>query len=123
MPRAKVNFASILQFSQEAGVREEHTVARIYFELEIGPQKYSGLSADIKQAVGAHYETGPFEVSFVQGYSGPFNHEAFRKEAERYYRESFGDQGAAISFRRGSSIKMERNTVILPKTVYFDIPD
>jgi hypothetical protein len=123
MPRAKVHFTQIFQFAQETGVPEELALARIFFDLEIGSQKYPDLSADIKQTVGARYEAGPLEVSSVKGYSGPFNHEEFRKEAERYYREAFGTQGSAISFGPGSSLKMGANTVILRKTVYFDIPD
>ncbi len=108
MSKAKITFHQCNQNSQEYGSDDEHMGSRVFFTLEIGEDKFEKLYADLKQTVGADYENGPIEVGPPQGYDGPFNHEAFRDYAERYYRSCVGSEGTGIRIEKGSeNISME----------------
>ena len=97
MAIAQVRFERIKQDSEDLGSDDEHMVSRIFFSLTVGGRKYADLYCNVKQTVGADYETGPIEIGPPQGdYRGPWNDDAFRVATERCYRSSFGSQGRAI---------------------------
>lgn len=108
MPTAKITFYKCIQDSQDYGSDDEHMVSRVFFTFEFGGQKYD-LYADIKQTVGANYEEGDIEVMSPAGYEGPFNYQAFRDAAEKYYRGLVGPSGTGINIRGGSNIGMRNN--------------
>jgi len=122
MGTAKITFHKCIQDSQDYGSDDEHMVSRVFFTLEIGDKKLD-LHADIKQAVGSSYETGPIEVSPPKGYKGSFNYEAFRDATEKYYRSLVGSSGRGISIQGGTNIRMRNNTFIQEKAVVFEVEE
>jgi hypothetical protein len=120
MATAKITFYKCIQDSQDYGSNDEHMVSRVFFTFEIGGKKYD-LHADIKQAVGASYETGPIEVGSPEGYKGPFNYEAFRDAAEKYYRRLVGSSATGIRIQGGSNIRMRNNTFIQEMAVECEV--
>jgi len=120
--KAKVIFTKIGQAAHVIGNTEDCTVARVYFDLVIDGRKYAGpdLFANIKQTLGTLYRSAPLEVGSPKGYPGPFNHAAFRREAESYYRVSFM---RAFGPAAGSNMQYHKNVLAtFEKTVEFDIP-
>ncbi len=109
MATAKITFYKCIQDSQDYGSDDEHMVSRVFFTFEIGDNKYD-LYADIKQTVGASYEEGAIEVMSPSGYEGPFNYQAFRDAAEKYYRGLVGSSATGIKIQGGSNIRMRNNT-------------
>lgn len=121
MTTAKVTFHGCHQDSQKFGSNDDHMVSRIFFDLEIEGKEFSNLSVDIKQTVGSNFKNAPLEVSSPHDYKGPFNHDAFRKEAELYYRESFGPKGSAIRWENVEDLRMQDNIVARDKVVEFEV--
>jgi hypothetical protein len=121
MTTATITFFKIHQDSQNFGSDDEHMVSRIFFNLEIDGSKYQNLSADIKQTVGADFESGPLEVSPPHGYNGPFNFEAFRREVEDCYRSQVGSRGSGIHIEGGSNIRMKNNIFTFRRVVQFKV--
>ncbi len=117
--KAKVIFQKCIQDSQEFGSDDEHMVSRIFLSIMAGEKKHDVI-ADIKQTVGSNFVDAPLEVSF-KDYKGPSNYIALQAEVEKYYRESFGEQGHAIKFGGGSQIRMDHNTVIRQKIVEIEV--
>jgi hypothetical protein len=119
-----VTFRKCLQDSQDLGSTDEHMVSRLFFNLKVNGLEYTGFHCNIKQIVGAQYESdSPLEIDLPTGtsYHGPFNYEAFRMEAERYYRESFGSQGHGIRIEHGAkNVRMRNNIVVREKVVEFE---
>ena len=109
MATAKIIFYKCIQDSQDYGSDDEHMVSRVFFTFEIGGKKYD-LYADLKQTVGASYEQGAIEVMSPAGYEGPFNYQAFRDAAEKYYRGLVGSSATVIKIQGGSNIRMRNNT-------------
>lgn len=111
MGTAKITFHKCIQDSQEYGSNDEHMGSRLFFTFELGNKKFD-LHADIKQAVGSSYETGTIEVGLPEGYKGPFNYEAFRDAAEKYYRSLVGSSAKGINIQGSTNIRMRNNTFI-----------
>ena len=109
MSKAKIIFYKCIQDSQDYGSDDEHMVSRVFFNLEIGEETFEGLYANIKQAVGGDYDTGPIEVSQPFGYDGLFNHQAFRDCAEKYYRSCVGSEATGIEIGEGARIRIYGN--------------
>ena len=126
MAKAVVTFFKCIQDSQEYGSNDEHMVSRVFFKLEIEGKEPINLESNIKQTVGSDYDSGPIEVSQPHrawrglwgirwpwcplGYTGPFNYQAFRDCAEKYYRSLVGAQGSSIRIGPGSkNIRMRDN--------------
>jgi len=119
MSKVTIRFYKIIQNYQEIGTNDECMLSRIYFDLEIDSKRYADLYVDVKQVVGEPYETAPLEVGPVQGnYRGPFNHEAFQKEAETYYRETFK---RSIGIGQETNVVMENNAFHQEKIIKFNI--
>src|SRR6266571_981188 len=106
MKKVRVTFKECVQDSQDYGSDDDHMVSRVFFSLEIEGRTYEGLHADVKQAVGSSFETGPIEVGPPAGasYRGPFNHSAFRAAVESYYRGLVGARGKGIRISGGTNI-------------------
>lgn len=121
MALAKITFYKLIQDSQEYGSDDEYMVSRAFFNLEIEGKKYFDLYVDIKQTVGTNFETAPFEIGIPHGYSGPFNHVAFREEVENYYRSLIGLEGRGIHIEGGRNIRMRNNIFIQEKIVEFEV--
>lgn len=122
MSKAKITFHQCIQDSQEYGSDDEEMVSRVFFTLEIGEDKFEKLYADLKQTVGADYDTGPIEVSQPHGYDGQFNHQAFRDFAEKYYRSLVGSQARGIRIGKGASnIRMYGNVFNVEMVCEFEI--
>jgi hypothetical protein len=109
MAKARVVFDKLIQDSQDYGSTDEHMVSRVFFTLELEGKTHNDLYADIKQTVGSSFEIASLEVSPPRGYAGPFNHEAFRKAAEAYYRGLVGGSGSGIRIQGGGSARMRDN--------------
>ena len=123
MSTVRVTFLSCLQDSQELGSSDEHMVSRLFFNIEENGREYTGFHCNVKQVVGASFESDtPLEIEPPAGarYRGPFNYEAFRAEAETYYRELVGAQGQAIRIGPGAKgIRMRNNHFGRKKSVEF----
>jgi hypothetical protein len=121
MPRARVTFHKLIQDSQDYGSDDEHMVSRVFFTLEVEGTSYKELYVDIKQPVGSDFEEAPLEVSHPHSYSGPFNHQAFQKAVEAYYRGLVGASSSGIRIQGGGNIRMRNNTFIRETKVEFDV--
>lgn len=123
MTKIKVTFHECVQDSQDYGSDDQHMVSRVFFSMEVGGKRYAGLYADLKQAVGSDFETGHIEVSPPRGakYRGPFNHDAFSKGAENYFRSLVGSKGRGIRIEGGGNIRMRNNRYSMPMTVEFEV--
>lgn len=122
MGTAKITFHKCIQDSQDYGSNDEHMVSRVFFIFELSGKKFD-LHADIKQTVGSKYETGPIEVGGPQGYKGPFNYNAFRNAAEKYYRKLVGSTATGIRIQGATNIRMRDNTFIQQMTVECEVDE
>lgn len=105
MPTATVHFKELIQDSQNFGSDDEHMVSRVFFDLQVDGKRYPRAYANIKQTVGAA-ASGPIDVSPPAGYAGPFDHQKFQAEVEKYFRSIVGSPGS--SSRRDRSGKIMR---------------
>ncbi len=105
MPTATVHFKELIQDSQNYGSDDEHMVSRVFFDLQVGDKKYPGAYANLKQSVGST-ASDRVEVSPPAGYSGPFDHQKFQAEVEKYFRSLVGSSGSPII--RGPGAKAAR---------------
>ncbi len=108
MAKIQVNFYRCIQDSQEFGSDDEHMVSRLFCSVTVDERKVGDFHADIKQTVGADYETGPLEVTHIESYQGPWDHQKFSMLAEHFYRRCVGSQGKVIKIGPGASnIRMQ----------------
>ena len=121
MIKAMILFHKCLQNAQEYGSNDEFMVSRIFFSLQLPDKRIDNLHVDIKLAVGDKYEGGGIEVGNPQGYSGPFNHSAFRSAVEKYYRRLVGSTASGIHISGGSNIRMYNNWFHIPMTSEIEI--
>jgi hypothetical protein len=121
MANAQIFFHRCIQDSQDYGSNDEHMVSRVFFTLNYDGVVYENLYVDIKQPVGTDFETAPLEVGVPQGYRGPFNHDAFREEVEKYFRGLVGSKGSGIRISGGSNIRMRNNQFVFPNMVEIEI--
>jgi hypothetical protein len=103
-----VTLEKCIQDSQDYGSDDEHMVSRVFFRLELDG-KVRQTYADIKQAVGSDYESGPLEVGRPHDYRGPLDYERFRDEVTAYYRSLVGSTGSAIRISGGAKVRMRNN--------------
>lgn len=105
MPTATIHFKELIQDSQNYGSDDGHMVSRVFFDLQVDDKRYPGAYANIKQKVGA-VASDSIEVSPPAGYAGPFDHQKFQAEVERYFRSVIGNSRS--SNRPGQSAKSLR---------------
>jgi hypothetical protein len=108
MSKAIVTFKSIKTHSQAIGGLDEHMIANIIFDVNIGSKFYRDKSLTIKQTVGDNYAEGSFEVMFSENYDGPpLNHSEVQKYAVQYYNNNIGTCGSPYRVGENSSSKIE----------------
>ena len=111
MTTAHITFRRLVQDSRDYGSNDEYMVSRAFFDLKIDDLAFQDLSVDIKQTAGSNFETSLLEISKPNGYSGPFNSQAFRKVVEKYYRSLVGLSGSGIHTSGGASTIRMRNKI------------
>lgn len=90
-------FYHLIQDSEQQGGDDEHLIFRVAFSLALdGKELGDRFYANIKQTVGSNIQDYILEVSEPGGYSGAWDHMAFTREAERYFRALVSPQGRAI---------------------------
>jgi hypothetical protein len=114
-------FYKCIQDSQEYGSNDEFMVSRVFFKFVIDDKEHD-CYANLKQTVGSSFETGVIEVGPPVSYKGPFNYNAFRDEAEKYFRKLVGANASGIRVTGGSNIRMMNNTFMVNLPFEFDIP-
>ncbi len=122
MAKITVRFHSCVQDSQEYGSDDQHMVSRVFFTLEVDGRRQGDFHADVKQLVGSEFETGHLEVSPPVGYKRPFNHAAFSRATEAYFRGLVGSSGSGIRIQGGSRVRMGVNVHVLEREVTFEAP-
>lgn len=120
MANARIFFHRCIQDTQDIGSDDEHMVSRVFFSLNYDGDIFTDLYVDTKQPVGADFETAPLEVGAPQGYKGPFNHDAFRAEVEKYYRGLVGSKGKGFRISGGSA-RMRNNIFDFPSMAEIEI--
>jgi hypothetical protein len=123
MPNGKLVFTKIVQDSQDYGSNDEHMVSRVFFDIVVGEEILRGLYADVKQTIGARFESAPLEVSLPESLQGRIDYSSFRQHVEDYYRDSIGARGRGIHIGGGANIRMMNNTFIIQKTIDIDVND
>jgi len=108
MPTAIVRFKELIQDSQDYGSDDEHMVSRVFFDLQVGDKKYPGAYANLEQTVGAT-ASDAIDVSAPAGYAGPFDHQKFRAEVEKYFRSLVGVSGSSFTLSPGAKGVRIRN--------------
>jgi hypothetical protein len=98
---------------------QARTARRLAHHLAIWEHLHAEAEAKLAQCESDN----PLEISFPNGahYRGPFNYEAFRLEAERYYRENVGAHGHSFHIEPGvMNARFGNNTFIEEKVVEFE---
>jgi hypothetical protein len=122
MPTATIHFKELIQDSQNYGSDDENMVSRVFFDLQVDDKKYPGAYANLRQTVGAT-ATDPIEVSAPAGYVGPFDHEKFRAEVEKYFRGFFGSPGSSVNLGPGGKkVRMRNCRYRKLASVSFEVP-
>lgn len=120
MAEAKIHFEKCIQDSQDYGGDDEHMVSRVFFAIEVDGDVFANLTCDVKQTVGAPFESAPLEVSRPVGYDGTLDYAPFREAVEEYYRMSFR---GAFAFGEGVTARMRHNTFSRPHVVVVQFSD
>lgn len=128
MPKIRVTFKECIQDSPEYGSDDEYMVSRVSVDLAVDRADQGGFIADLKQAVGTDFDTGPIEVGRPvevethKPYGGPFDQARFAEAASKYFRELLGSEGWALELRPGNrNERMQGNRFIRKKVVEFDV--
>ena len=119
MHTVAVRFFRCDQEEQGYGTSDEYMSARLSFQIAVDRQLRGTFFCDVKQTVGGKFNTDPIEVSPPVGYEGPFDYDAFRGFATKYYRGMVGRQGAALSLGNARDVTMRNNSFIAPWVVAF----
>jgi hypothetical protein len=127
MPKVRVTFKECIQDSREYGSDDEYMVSRVSVDIAVDRADQGSFIADLKQAVGTDFDTGPIEVGRPvevgthKPYRGPFDQARFAEAATKYFRELLGSDGWAIKLRPGSTnIRMQGNRFVRKKVVEFE---
>ncbi len=124
MATAHVILKRIIVDSQELQCYEpddDHMFSRLFFDLEVGGNHYNDMLVEVRQPYGTQFESEPLEVSNLRGpYNGNWNHNEFRDQVEKYYKNMIGKEGKMVR-----TTDEGRNTVCknctFQRTVEFDI--
>jgi len=128
MIKAHVLFKRIIVDSQKLQCLkrdDDHMVSRLFFDLEVGGNRYSDMMVEVKQPYGTQYESEPLEVSKLIGpYKGNWNHNNFTVLVEKYYRSLIGKEGIIIKTTdKAKNTSFINCTFNLNEVFDFDIPD
>ncbi|MCH8151333.1 MAG: hypothetical protein IH830_03055 [Planctomycetes bacterium] len=122
--KARVTFLRMIQDLHDfhMAVRDDdQMVSRLFFDLEIDGKQYDQLTVEVAQPMGTDYESEPITVAPLdqEKYNGPWNHGAFRDEAEKYYRQALS---MGIGVGPGvQAVRMRDNHFDLEVVVEFDV--
>lgn len=84
--QAVLSFRGILVDARELGSDAGHMVSRVFFDLDVGEEKYENVHADVKQPVGTDFRRATLEIGAPEGYPGILDDEAFRQGVDDFYR-------------------------------------
>lgn len=117
MPNVRIDFTHCIQNAHELGSNDEFMVSRVFFRAT--PEGGTPVDAycDIKQSVGASYETGKIEVGKIEGGRLSIDYDDFRTAVESYYRKLVGSSGVAIRIEGSANVKMYNNHLHMPWSV------
>jgi hypothetical protein len=93
----------------------------IEFDLRIGDQCSSHLSAEVRQRNGTDFRGQLLQVGNVIGH-GPWNYEEFREFCGRYYRDVIGTSGVGGIINRGERNLIERVAIRLYRREELSLP-
>src|SRR5438477_9420165 len=127
MSTATVKFHKLIQEAQDVSStdsKQNHVVSRVFFRLDLNDEHYADMSVILRQPFGTDYAKESIEVEKPFGsYAGNWNHNAFRKIVEYYYRSAIGRQGRAMRIGPGSeNVRMRGNTIEFSKSYQLEIP-
>ena len=127
MSTATVTFHKLIQEAQDVSStdsKQNHVVSRVFFRLDLNDEHYADMSVILRQPFGTYYAKESIEVEKPFGsYAGNWNHNAFRKIAEDYYRSAIGSQSRAMRIGPGSeNVRMRGNTIGFSKSYQLEIP-
>ena len=127
MSTATVTFHKLIQEAQDVSStdsKQNHVVSRVFFRLDLNDEHYADMSVILRQPFGTDYAKESIEVEKPFGsYAGNWNHNAFTKIVEDYYRSAIGRQGRAMRIGPGSeNIRMRGNTIGFSKSYQLEIP-
>ena len=127
MTIATLTFQKLIQEAQDVSSTESkqnHVVSRVFFRLDLNDEHYADMSVILRQPFGTDYAKESIEVEKPFGsYAGNWNHNAFRKIAEDYYRSAIGSQSRAMRIGPGSeNVRMRGNTIGFSKSYQLEIP-
>jgi len=127
MSTATVTFHKLIQEAQDVSStdsKQNHVVSRVFFRLDLNDEHYADMSVILRQPFGTDYAKESIEVEKPFGsYAGNWNHNAFRKIVEDYYRSAIGSQGKAMRIGPGSgNVRMRGNTIGFLKSYQLEIP-
>ena len=127
MPKVRVTFKECIQDSREYGSDDEYMVSRVSVDIAVDRADQGSFIADLKQAVGTDFDTGPIEVGRPvevgthKPYRGAFDQARFAEAATKYFRELLGSDGWAIKLGPDSTnIRMQGNRFVRKKVVEFE---
>src|SRR5438128_11150033 len=126
MSEVRFTFNECIQYSREYGSDDEYMVSRVSVDIAVDRADQGSFIADLKQAVGTDFDTGPIEVGRPvevgthKPYRGPFDQARFAEAATKYFRELLGSDGWALKLRPGATnIRMQGNSLVRKKIIVF----
>jgi hypothetical protein len=127
MTTATLTFQKLIQEAQDVSStdpNQNYVLSKAFFSLEVGDNHYADMSVILRQPFGTDYTKEPVEVEKPFGsYAGNWDHNAFRKIVEDYYRSAIGSQGRAMKIGPGSeNVRMRGNTIVFSKSYQLEIP-
>jgi hypothetical protein len=114
----RINVKRISTFEPD----ESQIDSLIEFDLKIGDERLSDLSAEVRQLNGTDFQRQPLKVGNVIGYDGPWNDGQFREFCERYYRDVIGPSGIGSTIHRGERNLIERIAIRLYRREEINLP-
>jgi hypothetical protein len=80
----------------------------IEFDLRIGDERFSNLSAEVRQPLGTDFQSPALQVANVAGYDGPWKDQELREFCLQYYRDVIGSCGVGRTIKQGQRKLIER---------------
>jgi hypothetical protein len=114
----RINLKRISTFEPD----ERQIDSLVEFDLNIGDELLSDLSAEVRQRIGTDFQRQPLEVGNVIGYDGPWNDGEFREFCERYYRAVIRSSGMGSTIYRGERNLIERIAIRLYRREEINLP-
>ena len=113
MDKLTLNFERAVIDSQDYGSDDEFMVSRVFFSIDKGGKKTTGLHVDVKQTVGSNFESSPLEIGRPIGFSDSLKYDEFREAVEKYFRQLIGTQGRVIKVQGPAKIRIQNSTFMM----------